>query len=70
MKSLVEELNSIPARKQVVTSVEYDCKTEDKENEVFDTVNSLVVNHLDEMAKITFDIMPGHKVKVEVIQNK
>ncbi|MBQ0066335.1 MAG: hypothetical protein KBT48_11290 [Firmicutes bacterium] len=70
MKTLVDELNSIQAKKHIVTSVEYDCKNEEKENEVFDTVNDLVINHIDEMAKITYDIMPGHKVKVEVIQNK
>lgn len=53
----------------MVTSISYDCKNEEKEDEVFDMVRDLVVDHLDEMAKVTYDIESGHKVKVEVIQN-
>lgn len=69
MQSLVDELKGISLKKRVVTSVEYDCRTEDKEDEVFEMVRNLVTEHLDEMAKITFDIESDHKVKVEVIQN-
>lgn len=69
MKSLVDDLKSVSLKKHVVTSIEYDCKSEEKENEVFDTVRDIVTNHLDEIAKITYDIAADHKVKVEVSQN-
>lgn len=68
-KTILEELKKIPAKKHMVTSISYDCKNEEKEDEVFDMVRGLVVDHLDEMAKVTYDIESGHKVKVEVIQN-
>ncbi|MDO4672416.1 MAG: hypothetical protein Q4A76_05850 [Porphyromonadaceae bacterium] len=69
MKSLVDDLKSVSLKKHVVTSIEYDCKSEEKEDEVFDTVRDIVTNHLDEIAKITYDIAADHKVKVEVSQN-
>lgn len=69
MKTMMDELKNISVRKHVHTSVEYDCKTEDKEEEVFDMVRDIVIDHLDEIAKITYDIEPGHKVKVEVSQS-
>lgn len=69
MKNLVDELKSVSLRKHVVTSIEYDCKKEEKEDEVFETVRDIVTNHLDEIAKITYDLSSDHKVKVEVTQN-
>lgn len=53
----------------MVTSIEYDCKKEDKEDEVFETVRTIVSDHLEEIAKITYDLQADHKVKVEVTQN-
>lgn len=69
MKNLTEELKKVSAKKHVCTTIEYDCKSEEKEEEVFDTVRDIVTEHLDEIAKITYDIEAGHKVKVEVTQN-
>lgn len=71
MKSMVDELNSVPVRKSVVTTIEYDCKKADKEDEVFDAVRDIVTNHLDEFSKITYDLNPSnHTVKVEVSEHK
>ena len=44
-------------------------KKEDKEDEVFETVRTIVSDHLEEIAKITYDLQADHKVKVEVTQN-
>ena len=46
MKSLVDDLKSVSLKKHVVTSIEYDCKSEEKENEVFDTVRDLSLIHI------------------------
>lgn len=70
MEKVLDELKSVSLKKHVVTSIEYDCKDEAKENEVFDVVQDVVTNNLDDFAKITYDILQDHKVKVEVIQNK
>ena len=40
-----------------------------KEDEVFDQVHNIVTNHLDDFAKITFDVEADHKVKVEISEN-
>lgn len=70
MKSMMEELKSVPAKKKIKTSVEYDCSKPEKADEVFDAVNDILINHLDEMAKITFDRNEGdHTCKVELIEN-
>lgn len=69
MKNLLDDLKQVSLKKHVVTSIEYDCKKEEKEDEVFETVRNIVSNHLDEIAKITYDITGDHKVKVEVSQN-
>ena len=37
--------------------------------EVFDQVHNIVTNHLDDFAKITFDVEADHKVKVEISEN-
>ena len=66
MKTLIDELKGVKAKKHVVTSIEYDCK---KEDEVFETVRTIVSDHLEEIAKITYDLQADHKVKVEVTQN-
>lgn len=70
MASLVKDLKDAKVRKHVVTSIEYDCKTDESEEEVFEMVQDIITNHLEEFAKITYDIEPDHKVKVEVIENK
>lgn len=70
MKTIVEDLKSVPARKHMVTTIEYDCKKKDTADEVFDTVREIITDHLDEISKITYDILPAEKkVKVEVTQN-
>ena len=69
MKTLIDELKGVKAKKHVVTSIEYDRKKEDKEDEVFETVRTIVSDHLEEIAKITYDLQADHKVKVEVTQN-
>lgn len=69
MKTLIDELKGVKAKKHVVTSIEYDCKKEDKEDEVFETVRTIVSDHLEEIAKITYDLQADQKVKVEVTQN-
>ena len=42
---MLEELKDVKIKKHTVTSIEYDCKTEEKEDEVFDQVNNLRKNH-------------------------
>lgn len=69
MKPMIEQLEKIKVKKHVVTSIEYDCQSEKKENEVFDTVQDIVTSDLDGFAKITYDVTPDHKVKVEVTRN-
>lgn len=70
MKSIINELKKIDTRKNVVTSIEYECSTEEKEDEVFDAVREILIDDLDSFSKITYDIVPGEqKVKVEVIQH-
>ena len=61
MKSMLEELKDVKIKKHTVTSIEYD--------EVFDQVHNIVTNHLDDFAKITFDVEADHKVKVEISEN-
>lgn len=71
MKSMVDELNNVPVKKSVITSIEYDCKRPDKEDEVFDAVRDIVANYQDTFSKITYDLDPvNHKVKVEVNEHK
>lgn len=67
--SAIDELKSISAKKHVVTSIEYDCPSEEKEDVVFDAVQDILKKHLDEVAKITYDLEADHKVRVEVTQN-
>ena len=69
MKTLIDELKGVKAKKHVVTSIENKKKKEDKEDEVFETVRTIVSDHLEEIAKITYDLQADHKVKVEVTQN-
>ena len=69
MKSMLDELKDVKIKKHTVTSIEYDCKSDEKEDEVFDTVRDIVTNHLDDFAKITYDLESDHKVKVEIIEN-
>lgn len=69
MKPIIDELEKIKVKKHVVTSIEYDCKSEKKEDEVFDAIRDILNDDLDSFSKITYDLAPDHKVKVEVIQN-
>jgi hypothetical protein len=70
MKTIMDELKSVPAKKHIVTSIEYDCRKSDKTEEVFDVVRDIVTDHLDEIAKITYDINNADQsVKVEITQN-
>ena len=66
MKTMAEELREIPAKKKIITSVEYECSDKGTADEVFSTVTGI----LDELAKITFDRNEAdHTCKVEVTQN-
>ncbi|WP_294730977.1 hypothetical protein [uncultured Faecalibaculum sp.] len=70
MKTMAEELREIPAKKKIITSVEYDCGRKDAADEVFATVTGIVTDHLDELAKITFDRNEAdHTCRVELTQN-
>lgn len=70
MKDLVKDLENISVKKHVVTSIEYDCKNEKQEDEIFDTLRHVITDNIDDFAKITYDLdSVEHKVKVEVIQN-
>lgn len=71
MKSIMESLDKVSAKKHVVTSVEFDYKSDEKADEIFDAVQNIVTDHLDEFAKITYDVDSAQKkVKVEVIENR
>lgn len=71
MKSILNELRSVPVKKHIVTSIEYDCQDEGRQDEVFDIVREILADNLDAFAKITYDVIPGeNKVKVEVTQNR
>lgn len=67
--SAIEELKNISGKKHIVTSIEYNCPNEEKEDEVFETVRDILKHHLDEVAKITYDLESDGKVKVEITQN-
>ena len=70
MKTMLSELDKVSAKKKVITSIEFDCKDEEKENEVFDAVRDIVVDHLGDFAKITYDLdSSSHVAKVEVTEN-
>lgn len=71
MKPILEELKDIKVRKHIVTSIEYDCSAEQKEDEIFDAVREILNDNLQSFSKITYDLQPAeHKVKVEVTQNQ
>lgn len=71
MKSIFEELKEIKVRKHIVTTIEYDCSAEQKEDEIFDTVREILTDNLNSFSKITYDLEPSeHKVRVEVTQNQ
>lgn len=70
MKDLVKDLENISVKKHVVTSIEYECKNEKQEDEIFDTVREVITENINDFAKITYDLdSVEHKVKVEVSQN-
>lgn len=70
MKNLVKDLENIAVKKHVVTSIEYSCKDEKQEDEIFDTLRHVITENIDDFAKITYDLdSVEHTVKVEVIQN-
>ena len=51
MKSMLDELKDVKIKKHTVTSIEYDCKSDEKEDEVFDAVRDMGTNHLEDCAK-------------------
>ncbi|MBB5182002.1 hypothetical protein [Catenisphaera adipataccumulans] len=69
MKNIVDELKDVSFKKHVVTSIEYDCKDDTAKDEVYEAVHDIIENHLEDFAKITYDLEPDDKVKVEVIEN-
>ncbi len=70
MSSLTKDLKETKIRKQVVTSLEYQCKTDQDQEDVYNMVHDLLENHLNEFAKVTYELEPENKIKVEVIENK
>lgn len=70
MEKYINDLKNVSLKKKIVTSIEYNCDSEEKEEEIFDMVHQMITDHLDEFAKITYDIEPNNTVKVEVIENK
>ncbi len=70
MSSLTKDLKESKIRKQVVTSLEYQCKTDQDQEDVYHMVHDLLENHLNEFAKVTYELEPENKIKVEVIENK
>ena len=69
MKSMLEELKDVKIKKHTVTSIDMIAGLKKKRYEVFDQVHNIVTNHLDDFAKITFDVEADHKVKVEISEN-
>lgn len=70
MASLLKDLKGAKIRKNVHTSIEYQCKSDEDQEDIYLIVHDLLENHLDEFAKVTYEIEPENKVKVEVIENK
>lgn len=68
MKNIVKDLENISIKKHVVTSIEYDCKDEKQEDEVFEAIRNVITENINDFAKVTYDVEADHKVKVEVIQ--
>lgn len=68
MANLVNDLKNSQIKKHVVTSIEYDCKSEKDQEEIYSEVYSILENHLEEFAKITYELEGDNKVKVEVIE--
>ena len=62
----IDELKTISGKKHVVTSIEYDCPSEEKEDEVFETVRGILKHHLDEVAKITYDFAPIMEREIQI----
>lgn len=70
MSSLTQDLKEAKIRKHVVTSLEYQCKSDQDQEDVYNMVYDLLENHLNEFAKVTYELEPENKIKVEVIENK
>lgn len=70
MSNLLKDLRETKIRKHVNTLIEYQCASDEDQENIYCMVHDLLENHLEEFAKITYDIEPDHKVKVEVIENK
>ncbi len=70
MSSLTKDLKEAKIRKHVVTSLEYQCKSDQDQEDVYNMVHDLLENHLNEFAKVTYELEPENKIKVEVIENK
>jgi hypothetical protein len=70
MKSILDSLKSVQTKKDIVTTIEYDCQSSAKEEEVFDLVWGILQNDLDSFSKITYDVDSSeHRIKVEVSQH-
>jgi hypothetical protein len=54
MKSILDSLKSVQTKKDIVTTIEYDCQSSAKEEEVFDLVWGILQNDLDSFSKITY----------------
>lgn len=69
--SMVAELTgSVKTKKHITTKIEYFCKDANDVEQVFEKVNDVLTNHLDDFAKITFDYVAGeNRVDVEVIEH-
>lgn len=71
MSSILNDLMAIQGKKHIVTSIEYDTPSQASQDEVFATVQDILLEDLDAFSKITYDVDPsGEKVKVEVTENR
>lgn len=70
MAHILKDLKHANLPKRVDTTIEYKCKTDEDREAVYKMVHDLLENHLEEFAKVTYDIEPDDIVKVEVIENR
>lgn len=71
MNTLTKNLMEVQGRKHIVTTIEYDCPSEERQEEVFDCVRDILLENLDDFSKVTYDVDPsGQKVKVEISENR
>ena len=70
MSHILKELKHTNLPKRIDTTIEYKCKTDEDKEAVYSMVHDMLENHLEEFAKVTYDLEPDNVVKVEVIENR